>query len=310
MIEDIITRLGQVVDRAALGALDPTSCMVYTNRGEKRSSSLVFIFARGSKDPRVIVKLSQDTASIVREFNALERLSRELPGHVPRPHLHGETRGFGFVAMEAVVGGPIIAAAFERFADGMVREVIEIQTRVEEGVMSDDVLRTEVLEPLSEFERTWTSGREDLSSLCESVRTRLEVLQSVGLPRVLQHGDFCLDNLIVRPDGSVVVIDWEDFGAVGLPAYDLVSLFVSLEARDPFAEPSLANLLINALSMYMDRLKLDYRWLEVLVPLGMMRFAMFCAAQGRPDPIQLTLSRLTALAAMSKRGGGPFAGLT
>jgi aminoglycoside phosphotransferase (APT) family kinase protein len=309
VIEDIIRRLGEVGDRGIVGTLRRASYMVYTNRGERRSSSLVFIFPSGSREPRVIVKLSQDTASIAREFNALDRLSSQLPRHVPRPYLHGERRGFGFVAMEAVAGGPIPVAAFEHFAGDIVRKVIEIHSLVKEGAMSDDVRRAELLEPLSEFERTWTSGHEGLRSLCCSVRTSLEGLRTVGLPRVFQHGDFCLDNLIARPDRSVVVIDWEDFGAVGLPAYDLVSLFVSLDGREPFTERSLERLLTKALYLYMDRLKLDSRWLGVLVPLGMMRFAMFCAAKGRPDPTRLTMSRLEVLADMTKRGAGLLTGL-
>jgi hypothetical protein len=41
----------------------------------------------------------------------------------------------------------------------------------------------------------------------------------------------------------------------------------------------------------------------------MMRFAMFCAAKGRPDPTCLTMSRLEMLADMTKRGARLLTGL-
>jgi aminoglycoside phosphotransferase (APT) family kinase protein len=304
MIEEIIARLGAVLDLAAFG--DRTSWLLYTNRGTTSSSILVFIFWVGSRDPRVIVKLSQDMDSIDREFNTLERLSWCLPRRVPRPHLRGNIRGMGFVAMEAVPGAGVTSATFERFVEDVLQGLIEVHSQVNEGPMTDDALRMEVLAPLSEFERAWTVGHQGLIALCHSVRVRLDGLRGAGLPRILQHSDFCLGNLIARPDGSIVFIDWEDFGAVALPAYDLVSLFVSLDKRVPFEDRSVTSLLIDALNTYMEKMTIDRRWLGVLVPLALMRIAMLSAAKGRPDPMRLTVSRLEALAAMNQAGVGPL----
>jgi hypothetical protein len=47
-----------------------------------------------------------------------------------------------------------------------------------------------------------------------------------ALPQVRQHGDFCLNNIGV--DGrQLVVFDWEDFGRVTLPGFDVVVLAAS-----------------------------------------------------------------------------------
>lgn len=49
-----------------------------------------------------------------------------------------------------------------------------------------------------------------------------------ALPAMPQHGDFVLNNLGRRPDGRLVVFDWEDYGTVSLPGLDLFTLELSL----------------------------------------------------------------------------------
>lgn len=48
------------------------------------------------------------------------------------------------------------------------------------------------------------------------------------LPPMRQHGDLVANNLGLRPDGSLVVFDWEDYGAVDLSGLDLFTLEMSL----------------------------------------------------------------------------------
>lgn len=50
------------------------------------------------------------------------------------------------------------------------------------------------------------------------------------LPAMPQHGDLVTNNLGLRPDGSLVVFDWEDYGALTLPGLDLFTLETSLRA--------------------------------------------------------------------------------
>ena len=102
MMQGIVSRILEAMNWSGIEA-GSLSWLVYTNRGQKRSSVLVFLFPSGSSSPRVTVKLSRDTASISREFSALQRLSCRLPDHVPEPYLHGETHGLAYLAMEAIV---------------------------------------------------------------------------------------------------------------------------------------------------------------------------------------------------------------
>jgi thiamine kinase-like enzyme len=121
---------------------------------------------------------------------------------------------------------------------------------------------------------------------------------TVELPQLPQHGDFCVDNLLVRPDGRIVVIDWEEFGAVRLPAYDLLTLFASVESG---ADQHLRlELLGTTLEAYGREMRIDRGWLEVLALIGLMRLALFRATENHPEPVQDVLSLLRAVAGRAR----------
>jgi hypothetical protein len=52
-----------------------------------------------------------------------------------------------------------------------------------------------------------------------------------SMPTQAQHGDFVLNNL-GQHDGRLVVFDWEDYGRVGLPGFDICTLCLSLLGED------------------------------------------------------------------------------
>jgi hypothetical protein len=81
-----------------------------------------------------------------------------------------------------------------------------------------------------------------------------------------------------------------------MPAYDLSVLFSNLPRRDPFANRRLGKAYIRTLKAYAAGTGLDPRWLRVLVPVGMMRFVIFCASEDREEPLGRTLARLESLA--------------
>jgi aminoglycoside phosphotransferase (APT) family kinase protein len=48
----------------------------------------------------------------------------------------------------------------------------------------------------------------------------------IGIPRVVQHGDFQPDNILYREDGTFTVLDWEYSLESGLPLIDLLNFLV------------------------------------------------------------------------------------
>jgi Ser/Thr protein kinase RdoA (MazF antagonist) len=166
-------------------------------------------------------------------------------------------------------------------------------------------LEREILADLKKLESRSIASQLRLAALYSRMREQLHGLARLGLPTVPQHGDFSLGNVLVRRGGGVVVVDWEDFGAERLPGYDLVTLFATLPGRDVLRHPGLRRLLSDSLRRYAMHVKVDERWLPVLVPLHLTRFFLSCEAKGRTDPARAALSHLATLA----RGGAAVAGL-
>lgn len=301
MIDDIIAQIARVPGQERLLSRGPLAYCVYNNAGGRTSSVLIFGFAPGDSRPAVTVKLSRDRERASREHAALVRLAPKLPGHVPNPYLMGECCGWGFLAMEGMAGAPITAARLSRYLASIVALMIALHHEGDEGPMSDADVAAEIEGPLTTFERDYAGGRIALEGLCQAVGTHLASLRGVAVPRVAQHGDFSLGNVLAGPRGSVVVVDWEEFGRVKAPGYDLVVLFSNLPRHDPFANPKLGKACAGALATYAAATRLDPRWLRVLVPVGMMRFVLFCASEGREEPLKRTLARLESLA---HRGSG------
>ena len=68
--------------------------------------------------------------------------------------------------------------------------------------------------------------------LWNRVLSATNLQQLAALPSQRQHGDFVPNNFGMRPQG-LVIFDWEDFGRVDLPGFDLAVLLGSLVDFDP-----------------------------------------------------------------------------
>jgi hypothetical protein len=307
MLHSVVDRLTRVAVGLGPG-FDPGAwrCSLYNNHGAVSSSVVAFLFGAGDSVPRVVVKLSRQTDTVTREEAALRQLSALVPGRVPRPYLGGELRGVAFLAMEGLDAEAISVGRFEdRFPD-VLAALLELHGAVSEAPGDVADLEREVLETLEQLESRSTASGLGLAALCSRMREQLHGLARLGLPRVPQHGDFSLGNVLVRRGGGVVVVDWEDYGAVRLPGYDLVALFATLPGRDVLRHPRLRRLLSDSLRRYAMHLKVDERWLPVLVPLHLTRLLLSCEAKGLNDPARAALSHLATLARGSGVDGALF----
>lgn len=69
-------------------------------------------------------------------------------------------------------------------------------------------------------------------SLIRTVAARTDIEALRWLPSQLQHGDFVPNNFGLRRDG-LVVFDWEDFGRIDVPGFDLAVLLGAIVDFDP-----------------------------------------------------------------------------
>jgi len=92
------------------------------------------------------------------------------------------------------------------------------------------------------YQKTGETPSPDLDRVIE--KAIRELSQEPDSPAVPQHGDFCLNNLIIDTD-DITVIDFEDFGITGMPLYDHFTLALSLPSS-PADPVSAANISGNS----------------------------------------------------------------
>jgi Phosphotransferase enzyme family len=152
-----------------------------------------------------------------REYHALQRAMSIIPDAVPIPLSLRRRDG-----LDLLVTGGIAVQAVRR----MSKEFIAFLTRYLETTT------------MGFREADAVTHRRFLSDICGSgcldewsgeLGSWLASSQSGfidDLPLVAQHGDFCLHNLGVS-HGHYIIFDWEDFGRVWLPGFDLIVFVVS-----------------------------------------------------------------------------------
>jgi thiamine kinase-like enzyme len=101
-----------------------------------------------------------------------------------------------------------------------------------------------------------------------------------------QHGDLFLDNLLT--DGKRWhVVDWETFGSIDLPFYDLFTLLLSAlssEGETPDRwKPALAAATPGLTADYVCRLDLNAADIPVLLPLSLANWFHLQWSDGRAE---------------------------
>jgi hypothetical protein len=99
-----------------------------------------------------------------------------------------------------------------------------------------------------------------------------------------QHGDLFLGNLIGGA-GSWRVVDWETFGAVDLPFYDLFTLLLSLLRSTGDTpehwDPALARKVPQVIAFYAQQLNLSVADIPLLLPLSLANWFYIHWIDGR-----------------------------
>lgn len=66
--------------------------------------------------------------------------------------------------------------------------------------------------------------------LCQQYQNIIKVRKwdklLAGLPEIAQHGDLGLSNVGKLSGGELIVFDWEDYGIVNIPGFDLMALLI------------------------------------------------------------------------------------
>jgi hypothetical protein len=168
----------------------------------------------------LVVKIGIRT-SLDREFRGLSAGHAAMPRHVPRP-LGFATRGRHEVLVtEGVSHEPLVPGREHEWHAMFERDLtvfLAAGARHFRASPSDHAVN--VQEALREAgDAIGWAGWRGYWDRVDPLITRL--------PRIPQHGDLAMNNIAIA-GGGLVFFDWEDFGLVDLPGFDLAVALLSL----------------------------------------------------------------------------------
>jgi hypothetical protein len=216
-------------ESGGVSASDPQPGALLLTPRFRASRHVVGLVVTGrSPAPRVVVKvprLGDDASGLAHERRALEALGAG-PGRMTAgtPPLlgHGTHSGFPWLAEGALDGRQLGRRDLLADRDGIVGKVRLWTAGLPVRNAPADLDRL-VFGELAALEEVIGSGGGDASmtALIGTTRAALGPLRGVRMPAVVEHRDLAPPNLLLQPDGSIGVVDWELAEPDGLPLADL-----------------------------------------------------------------------------------------
>jgi hypothetical protein len=214
---DLVT---EILDSRGLVPADRLDgCNIYIGK------NLVFhVYDKGGDF--VVVKI-RDTAEIEAEFAAMQLAHEVMPAHVPRPLALHRARDRHLLVIEGVAHEALASQAIERHGAALA----EAMRRFIDGA------RARFVAPGDSAPHSATLARliDDLdgpeAGVLRRVVAGLDLDALDRLPHVSQHGDLVMNNF-GRAQRGMIIFDWEDFGRVTLPGFDVALLICSCLRHD------------------------------------------------------------------------------
>jgi Ser/Thr protein kinase RdoA (MazF antagonist) len=259
--------------------------IVYNNY-QPNVSNIDLLWFHGTDDfPRIVTKLCRHKNVGQREFDNLTRAHRCVPQVVPKPLAfvpHGE---FWALWMEGVPGSALPPHAYTpavlQSAAGMVSSMHDA-LRDRSGRSAPDRYRRLVVDPF----KAVSEYRSDpaIAAACAKVRAAIPERWLESMPVIPQHGDLFPGNLLFHGD-QCSVVDWESFGTIDLPMYDLLTLLLSLLARQSEApehwDSRIAAQAPGLMDRYVGELELSNEDISLLLPLTLVNWFHLQWTDGR-----------------------------
>jgi len=261
-------------------------CLVYNQY--YRSNVNLLWFHAGGRYPRAITKLSQRKAVLEREFENLGQAYACVPTRVPRPLYFGEQQGMWSLWMTAVPGWRVPPR--RTYSTSTLRSLVDVLVSIhgsvrKAGASSDDERFARMVSgPLRMLAQFGPS--EAVRAGCAQLEKTISAEWLRALPVIPQHGDLFSDHVLL--DGTQgYVVDWESYGAIDLPFYDLFTLLLSVlrvggETPEKW-NPEMARQIPVLLLQYARALDLRTSCLRELMPLMLANWLHLQWTNERPQ---------------------------
>ena len=243
-------------------------------------------FHDAERFPSVATKLDRNPEILEREFENLRRVHSRAPEWVPRPLSFGRLGEFWALWMEGLPGTRFQIPRGD--ASPILRQVAEMIASIHAAVCSQEPptgpvrYRRMVTEPIASVARFGDSAA--VISGCARMVEAVDRAWIGSLPVIPQHGDLYPGNIILF-HGRPQVLDWETFGAIDLPFYDLLTFLIALMGAngDPPKQwdAALAGQAPALIGLYGGRLGLPVSAVERLLPLTLVNWFHLLWRDGR-----------------------------
>jgi hypothetical protein len=260
--------------------------LLINNYQPNYSTLSLFWFQMDDQFPSVVTKVFGDPKIPTREFEHLKEVHAVAPALVPRPLHVGQAGGSWMLWMEGKPGWPFRPRKDSSSArlGSVVDALVSIHRSVQRGPGTGDRHRRMVSEPLNTLQQFGRapSVREGCGRL--AARCTEQWLGSLAV--IPQHGDFFLNNLLFHRN-QCCLLDWESYGAIDLPFYDLLTFLISLlrgagEAPESWS-PSLIRQVPGLIHRYASGLGGDMPDVSVLLPLTLANWFHLQWVDGRRE---------------------------
>jgi hypothetical protein len=259
--------------------------LVSNNYQPNYGTLALFWFHNGAEFPQAVTKVFRSPEIPAREFESLKKVHAVAPSLVPRPFHVGEGREFWMLWMEGVEGQQFRAkrdASAARLGS-VIEALMSIHRTAKAATPAPERLRRLVLDPLAALEQFGQA--ESVRTACARLRAQCSNDWVTSLPVIPQHGDFFINNLFLHRE-QLRVLDWESYGIVDLPFYDLFTFLISLlgwEAVPGKWDAKVAGQLPGLIEQYSSGLGLARPDVSVFLPLCLANSFHLHWIDGRRD---------------------------
>ena len=210
-------KLGQTADRVFL----------YNNYDLTEGSILLFLFKHSATAPFSVLKLSRNKTILFREYENLKLIRNIYPTIATVPLFFDEIEEFYVLCTEPLNAYRVTGyrAQFKKLRLVTAR-LSKLHHLLQSQTGTTTIQPAEYLTPFSGLYDT------DLPVAIADYYNDLAMehvgkIESMPVRRIPQHGDLYFDNILAM-GSQVYFLDWEDFGEVNMPGYDLFSLVLDL----------------------------------------------------------------------------------
>ncbi|WP_250035780.1 phosphotransferase [Paractinoplanes maris] len=182
--------------------------------------------------------LNERSAELARQET---RITAALPGHVPAPRVLGSIDDGDWVVLilEDVEGAHPRTPWVETEIDAAVTALTELADALTPAPLTVPAVTEVLTEGFGGWQRLAADPPADLdpwaaAHLPELIAAAGHGLAAVGTGDTLAHCDIRADNMLVRPDGRLMIVDWP-WGATAPIWFDrvLLALNVTVHGGDP-----------------------------------------------------------------------------